>query len=62
LSRQVGRAAPPPTEIRYVVRRGETLSGLAARHRIATRQLAAHNGLRPDAQLRIGQVLKIPQR
>jgi LysM repeat protein len=42
------------------VRRGETLSGVAARHGISTRRLAARNGLSPTAHLRIGQVLKVP--
>ena len=60
LSRQVGRASLPPTEIRYTVRRGDTLSGEAARHGISTRRLAARNGLSPTAHLRIGQVLKVP--
>jgi len=60
LSRHVGRASLAPTETRHTVRRGETLSGIAARHRLSTRQLAARNGLKPDAHIRIGQVLKIP--
>lgn len=59
-----GRAgqAAPVTEVRHLVRRGETLSGVAAHHGISTRRLAARNGLSPTAHLRIGQVLKIPVR
>lgn len=60
LSRQVGRASLPPTEIRYTVRRGDTLGGVAARHGVRVSQLAARNGLKPNAHLRIGQVLKVP--
>ncbi|WP_440940085.1 transglycosylase SLT domain-containing protein [Immundisolibacter sp.] len=61
IARHAGQAAPV-TEIRHLVRRGETLSGVAARHGISTRQLAARNGLSPTAHLRIGQVLKVPVR
>lgn len=61
IARRAGQAAPV-TEIRHLVRRGETLSGVAARHGISTRQLAARNGLSPTAHLRIGQVLKVPVR
>ena len=60
LSRQVGRASLPPTEVRYTVRRGDTLGGVAARHRLRVSQLAARNGLKANAHLRIGQVLKVP--
>ena len=59
IARRAGQAAPV-TEIRHLVRRGETLSGVAARHGISTRRLAARNGLSPTAHLRIGQVLKVP--
>ncbi|GAB4360271.1 MAG: hypothetical protein Kow0073_19520 [Immundisolibacter sp.] len=59
IARRAGQTAPV-TEIRHRVRRGETLSGIAARHGISTRRLAAHNGLSPTAHLRIGQVLKVP--
>jgi LysM repeat protein len=33
---------------------------VAARHGIRVSQLAARNGLKPNAHLRIGQVLKVP--
>jgi LysM repeat protein len=29
---------------------------------LSSRQLAAHNGLSPTAQVRVGQVLKLPVR
>ena len=59
IGRRAGQAAPV-LEVRHLVRRGETLSGIAARHGLSTRQLAARNGLKPTAQLRIGQTLKLP--
>jgi soluble lytic murein transglycosylase-like protein len=44
----------------YVVRAGDTLSGLAAGAGVATEQMAAANGLDPAAPLLIGTVLKLP--
>lgn len=61
IGRRAGRAAPV-LEVRHRVRRGETLSGIAARNGLSTRQLAARNGLKADAKLRIGQTLKLPTR
>lgn len=59
IGRRSGQAAPV-LELRHLVRRGETLSGIAARNGLSTRQLAARNGLKPTAHLRIGQTLKLP--
>jgi N-acetylmuramoyl-L-alanine amidase len=44
----------------YVVRAGDTLSGLAANAGVATTQMAAANGLDPTAPLLTGTVLKLP--
>jgi soluble lytic murein transglycosylase-like protein len=44
----------------YTVRPGDTLSGLAATARVSTAAMAAMNGLRADAPLLIGTVLKLP--
>ncbi|HEV2785403.1 MAG TPA: LysM peptidoglycan-binding domain-containing protein [Solirubrobacteraceae bacterium] len=44
----------------YVVRPGDTLSGLAAQSGVPTAQMAYMNGLAPDAQLLIGTVIKLP--
>jgi membrane-bound lytic murein transglycosylase D len=49
-----------PDGKRYVVRRGDTLSGIARRHRVPEDELAAFNGLSLDATLRRGRVLEIP--
>lgn len=52
-------SAPQPLGS-YVVRPGDTLTGLAAGARVAPSQIAAANGLDPNAQLLIGTVLKLP--
>ncbi len=44
----------------YVVRPGDTLTGLAARTPVSVARLAWVNGLSPDAKLLIGTVLKLP--
>jgi soluble lytic murein transglycosylase-like protein len=44
----------------YVVRAGDTLSGLAANAGVATEQMAAANGLDSSAPLLTGTVLKLP--
>jgi soluble lytic murein transglycosylase-like protein len=44
----------------YIVRAGDTLAALAARSRLPVAQVAAMNGLKPDAMLLIGQPLKLP--
>jgi soluble lytic murein transglycosylase-like protein len=51
--------APPPAGS-YVVRAGDTLSGLAANAGVATSQIAAANGLDPSGPLLTGTVLKLP--
>ena len=51
--------APPPAGS-YVVRAGDTLSGLAANAGVATSQIAAANGLDPAAPLLTGTVLRLP--
>jgi membrane-bound lytic murein transglycosylase D len=45
----------------HVVRRGETLSRIAERYGVATRELIAENGIRNPRRLRAGQRLRIPR-
>lgn len=52
-------AAPPPMG-GYTVRPGDTLSGLAAGSGVSVAQMAAMNGLSPDARIVAGTVLKLP--
>ena len=42
------------------VRRGDTLSGIAARYGTSVRALAAMNSLRSSNRIRVGQVLRLP--
>jgi soluble lytic murein transglycosylase-like protein len=44
----------------YVVRPGDTLTGLAAQSGVSVQQMAYVNGLKPTAMLIIGTVLKLP--
>ena len=44
----------------YVVRPGDTMTKVAARHGLTATQLAAANGLRWDAWVYVGQKLRIP--
>lgn len=46
--------------IEHVVREGQTLRQLAERYRLSVEALATANDLKPDATLRVGQVLKVP--
>jgi LysM repeat protein len=50
----------PATSGTYVVQRGDTLSGIAARHGLTVGQLAAANGLSWNAWVYVGQRIKIP--
>jgi soluble lytic murein transglycosylase-like protein len=50
----------PPAAGGYVVRPGDTLSGLAANAGVSLPQIAAANGLDPSAPLLTGTVLKLP--
>jgi LysM repeat protein len=44
----------------YVVRPGDTLTGLASQTGVSVQQMAYVNGLKPTAKLLIGTVLKLP--
>ena len=44
----------------YIVRPGDTLSGLAAQTGVTVRQMAFMNGLQPTTKLLIGTVMKLP--
>lgn len=48
-----------PAGDRYVVQRGDTLSGIAHDHGVTTRALKTYNGL-DDSTIRVGQILHLP--
>lgn len=57
--------APPGTLLamadrKHVIRRGETLSGIAQTYQVSQRKLRAANQLASNAVLKIGQTLRIP--
>ena len=54
-----GTAAPAPAGA-YTVRAGDTLTGIAARAGLSAGQVAAMNGLAPDAHVISGTALKLP--
>lgn len=53
-------AAPTAASGSYVVKAGDTLSGLARRCNSSVAQLCSLNGLQPAAPLKIGQKLRLP--
>ncbi len=46
-------------QVTYKIERGDTLSGIASRHRVSAKAIRELNGLKSD-RIRIGQILKIP--
>ncbi|MGH2920177.1 MAG: LysM peptidoglycan-binding domain-containing protein, partial [Solirubrobacteraceae bacterium] len=54
-----GTGAPPPQGA-YIVRSGDTLTGLAAQTGVPVAQMAYMNGLSATAQLLTGTVMKLP--
>jgi LysM repeat protein len=57
---QPATSSAPPPQGSYVVRPGDTLTGLAVGARVAPAQIAAANGLDANARLLTGTVLKLP--
>ncbi|UZN01658.1 LysM peptidoglycan-binding domain-containing protein [Cellulomonas sp. S1-8] len=55
-----GPTAPAPSGASYVVRSGDTVSGIAGRHGTTVAAVVAANGLDGRAFIRVGQTLTIP--
>ncbi len=55
-----GPSTPPPATGVHVVKKGETLSAIAARHKTTVPVLAKLNGLKDPDVLKTGQRLKLP--
>ena len=54
------RRADLPKTTTYVVKNGDTLSGVAKKHGVTVTELEKLNGINRKATLRLGQTLKIP--
>jgi LysM repeat protein/predicted Zn-dependent peptidase len=54
--------AAPAKIVTYTVKKGDTLSGIAARHHVTVAELTVANQMSRKATLRPGQELKIPQK
>ena len=52
-------ASDPPRSGTYIVRRGDTLYSIAAKHRVSYKDLARWNGIGRDYVIHPGQVLKL---
>ena len=59
-SSKSSKARPTTTIVTHRVRKGETLSHIARRHRVSVQRLLAANGMTRASQLRSGQVLRVP--
>jgi len=62
LNRRLQEGAAEPASdmvLTHRVRRGETLSGIAAKYRLSTQRLAAANGIKVNGMLKVGQVLDV---
>jgi LysM repeat protein len=56
----VSAVSLPDSYIEYVVRSGDTLSGIAARYRLSWQEVAAINGMGEFSVLNLGEVVRIP--
>jgi uncharacterized protein YcbK (DUF882 family) len=52
--------ADPPHEPTYLVKEGDTLSGIAQRHRVSVESLRLVNGLNKERPIRVGRTLTLP--
>ena len=56
------RHAKQTPDLRYKVRRGDTVGAIARRHGVRSSEIVALNGLRSANRIRVGQVLDLPSR
>jgi len=59
LPSSIAPPAPPPP-VKYTVKKGDTLTGVAGKHSVSVKELATFNGLSSRSFLKIGQSLYIP--
>lgn len=55
-------AAPAPVQrtVKYVIRKGDNLSDIAAQYGITAKQLASYNNIKDANKIRVGQIIQIP--
>jgi len=58
-SGRIAFAPEPPSNVRHVVKRGESVGGIAARYGVSSAQVVSWNKLRSASAIRIGQSLVI---
>jgi cell wall-associated NlpC family hydrolase len=60
-SRYTAKAKIPTASTKHVIKRGDTLSAIARKHRTTIAKVRKANGLKKGETIKIGQVLKVPQ-
>jgi LysM repeat protein len=60
-STYTAKAKIPAASTKYVIKRGDTLSGIARKHHTTVVKVRNANGLKKNELIKIGQVLKVPQ-
>jgi len=60
-STYTAKAKIPTTTTKYVIKRGDTLSAIARKHRTTIAKVRKTNGLKKNETIKIGQILKVPQ-
>ena len=55
------RRADVPKTTSYIVKSGDTLSGIAKRHGVGVTDIERQNGISRKKSLRVGQTLQIPE-
>ena len=56
----VAKKKSTPTK-KYVIKKGDTLSGIARKHGTTVSKIRKTNGLQRNAVIKVGKVLKVPQ-
>ena len=51
---------PPAADIEYIVKKGDTLYGIAKAYGTTYQALAAYNGIENPSLIRVGQIIRIP--
>ena len=56
------KAKTPVASTKYVIKRGDTLSGIARKHHTTVAKVQKANGLKKGETIKVGQVLKVSQK